>query len=115
MRSLEEYYSALPEPVQGVLLYMRQYIRNLSPEITEQISFNTAFFKFNGKMFCYFGVEKKSNRPYIGFVYGYKMKNALLISGNRKQIKVMYLDTDKDLDKNEIDRVFKEAMAVMRK
>ncbi len=115
MRSLDDYYASLSEPNQGVLLFMRQYIHALSNEITEQLSFNTAFFKFNGKMFCYFGVEAKTKRPYIGFVHGYKMKDLLLISGNRKQIKVMYVDTENDLDMKAIKRIFTAAIKVMRK
>lgn len=113
LNELENYYFSLPEPDQSTLLYLRQYVLGRSKKITEHFKFRTPFFYYNGKMFCYFSIEKKSKRLYIGFVRGYLMNHKALISGNRTQIKVYYIEKDKDVKQGELKQLLNEAIACM--
>ena len=113
LNELENYYFSLPEPDQSTLLFLRQFILNHSKNITEHFKFRTPFFYFNGKMFCYFSIEKKTSRIYIGFVKGHAIKHKALIAGNRTQIKVYYIEKDKDVRINELKAILKEAEKLM--
>lgn len=113
LNELENYYFSLPEPDQSTLLFLRQFILDHSNMITEHFKFRTPFFYFNGKMFCYLSIEKKTERIYIGFVRGNKMKHKALIAGNRTQIKVYYIDKEKDLDVKTLKQLLRESEKLM--
>ena len=113
LNELERFYFSLPETDQSALLYLRQFVLDYSKKLTEHFKFRTPFFYYNGKMFCYFSVEKKTGRIYIGFVRGYLMKHKALISGNRTQIKVYYIDKDKDVNIKELKQLLNEAIKCM--
>jgi len=58
---------------------------------------------------CYISYQKKQKTIYLGFVHGHHLKHKKLLSEGRKQIKVYYLNPDKDLDIRTIMALFKEA------
>src|SRR5262245_49011799 len=97
LNELDNFYFFLPEPDQSALLYLRNTILKHSGHITEHFKFKTPFFYYKGKWFCYFGIEKKTNRIYIGFLKGSEMKNKHLIAGNRTVVKILYIDKEKDI------------------
>lgn len=113
LNELENYYFALPEPDQSTLLFLRRFLLDHSNKVTEHFKFRTPFFYYNGKMFCYLSIEKKTKRIYIGFVRGYAMNHKSLIAGNRTQIKVYYIDKEKDLKIKELKQLLKEAITCM--
>ena len=94
---LASYYIHQPEPNGSALLALRQIILNYDPAIKEVWKFKTPFFTFNDKNLCYFNVEKKTNRPYIGVIIAHKINHPALHKGDRKQIEVLYIDPLQDI------------------
>lgn len=107
---LDNYYHDLPEPQKSGLLFLRRHILEFSKDISEHFKYRTAFFHFKGKAFCYFSVRKKDQQAYIGFVNGHLLVHPALQSEGRTQIKVYYLDLEKDLDLASIDRILRAAL-----
>ncbi len=98
LNQLDNYYLSKPEPQQSCLLFLRKFLLDHSPQMEETWKYTTAFFTYKKKMFCYFSISKKTNKLYIGFVDGNKIKHKKLAQEGRKQIRVFYIDPDKDVD-----------------
>jgi hypothetical protein len=94
---LTDYYLSKPEHLQSCLLALRHSILNHHPNITESYKFGTAFFSYKDKMLCYLGHHKKLNQPYIGFIAGSKIEHPDLLKENRKMVKILVVDAEKDL------------------
>lgn len=73
LSNLEFYYSDQTEPNGEALLALRQILLNFDSRMAESWKFSTPFFSIN-----------KINHP-------------TLIKGNRKQVKVLYIDPQKDI------------------
>jgi hypothetical protein len=110
LNQLDNYFLSLPEPEQGCLLFVRQFILGFNSDISEHWHYNTPFYYYKEKWMCYISYQKKQRTIYLGFVHGYKLKHKKLLSEGRKQIKVYYLDPAKDLDIKTLRAIFKEAL-----
>ena len=67
--------------------------------LQETWKFNTPFYYYNGKWFCYLSYSaKRKHEIYIGFVRGYQVEYRNLVSEGRKQIKVYRINPEKDID-----------------
>ncbi len=66
-------------------------------------------------MVLLFVVSSKNKKIYLAFVQGYRMKHPKLLSEGRKQIKVFYIDADKDIDIKSLNAMMKEAKALYDK
>lgn len=97
-QSLDHFLIKIPEPQQSCLLFLRQYfIEEMSLE--ENWKFNTPFYYYKGKWFCYLSYSaKRKHEIYIGFVRGYLINLPNLVSEGRKQIKVFRINPEKDID-----------------
>jgi len=73
--------------------------------LQESWKFNTPFYYYNNKWFCYISYNKKKKEIYIGFVRGYLIQHPSLVSGNRKQIKVYYINPEKDINAKELKTI----------
>lgn len=102
------------EPVKGCLLAMRQLILRYNAGITEAWKYKMPFFCYNGKMFCYVWVDRKTGQPYLGIVEGKRIQHPALIRQNRSRMKVMFVDPAKDLPVRAIHSIFKMAMKFYR-
>ena len=109
LNHLDNYFFSLEEPHRSCLLFLRQFILNYSADLNEQWKFNTPFYYFKGKWFCYISYHKKTKRIYLAFILGNKMSHPKLVSEGRKQIKVFYIDPEKDIDIKSLKAMFKEA------
>jgi hypothetical protein len=109
LNHLDNYFFSLEEPHRSCLLFLRSYILDYSDKITEQWKFNTPFYYYNNKWLCYISYHKKTKKVYIGFIHGYLMKHAKLLSEGRKQIKVFYIEPEKDIDIKSLNSIFKMA------
>ena len=112
LNALDNYYLTLTEPEQSSLLFLRKYLLELSPHMAEHWKFNTPFFYYKNKWFCYFSISKKTKQIYIGFVKGHKIKHPKLVSEGRKQIKVFYIDAEKDIDIKSLNAILRLAVDV---
>ncbi len=109
LNHLDNYFLSLPEPEQSCLLFVRQLILGFNKAISERWRYNTPFYYYKEKWMCYISYQKKQKTIYLGFVHGHHLKHKKLLSEGRKQIKVYYLNPDKDLDIRTIMALFKEA------
>lgn len=105
LNHLDNYYFSRPEPEQSCLLFLRKFLLEYSSQIEEHWKYTTAFFTYKKKLFCYFSVSKKTNKLYIGFVDGNMIKHKKLVEEGRKQIKVFYIDANKDVDINSLKEI----------
>ncbi|MDO9000792.1 MAG: DUF1801 domain-containing protein [Bacteroidota bacterium] len=115
LNHLDNYFFSLEEPHRSCLLFLRQFILNYSNQLSEQWKFNTPFYYYNNKWFCYISYHKKTKLIYIGFVQGYKIKHSKLLSEGRKQVKVFYIDPEKDIDVKNLNAIFKKACSLYKK
>jgi hypothetical protein len=109
LNHLDNYYFSLPEPQQSCLLFLRNFMLEYSPDITEHFKYGGAFFNYKGKSFAYLTTSKKTGKTYIGFVNGNLIKHKKLQSEGRSQIKVFYVDPEKDVDLKSLKEIMKLA------
>lgn len=106
---LENYFISKPEPYQSCLLFLRTFILEFDKGFTEHFKFGTAFYYYDLHWCCYLSVNKKGEL-YIGFVHGNKIKHPKLKKEGRKQIRVFYIDPEKDIDIISLKEVLKLAV-----
>lgn len=107
LNPLENYFLQQPEPLQGRMLYLRDWLK--AQGLEEVYKFSTAFYLYKGKMFCYMSVRAKDKQFYLGFVKGYKMKHPSLKKEGRKQIKVFYINPSEDVPLKDLKQILSEA------
>ncbi|MEO6302148.1 MAG: DUF1801 domain-containing protein [Bacteroidia bacterium] len=110
LNHLDNYYYSKSEPEQSCLLFLRRFLLDHSSQIEEQWKYTTAFFTYKKKLFCYFSISKKTNRIYIGFVDGNKIKHKDLVDEGRKQIRVFYIDPNNDIDIKSLKEILRLAV-----
>lgn len=97
-QSLDNFFLKIPEPQQSTLLFLRQFFMN-EMALQETWKFNTPFYYYKGKWFCYLSYSaKRKHEIYIGFVRGHQVEYPNLVSEGRKQIKVYRINPEKDID-----------------
>jgi len=109
---IEQFYLELSEPQKATLLYLREFILSQDSRINECWRFGTPFFYLEKKMFCYFWFDKGNQaKPYLSFADGYRMQHPALESGGRKRFKVYPIMLNKDIQVDELQVIFKEALS----
>ncbi|MBI3519672.1 MAG: DUF1801 domain-containing protein [Bacteroidetes bacterium] len=103
---LDNYFLSLPEPEQSALLFLRHFFTN-EIQLQENWKFNTPFYYYNNKWFCYLSYGKKKRDIYIGFVKGYLVSHPKLVAEGRKQIKVYKVNPEKDINAKELMAICK--------
>lgn len=111
MREIDNYFLQKEEPVKSCLLFLREYILNYDPNITEAWKYGMPFYCYRGKMFCYLWVDKKNGLPYIGIVEGKKIDHPSLIIEGRARMKIMLLDPSNDLPMETIKSILDIAIS----
>src|SRR5471030_1145787 len=97
LREIDNFFLQKEEPVKSCLLFLREYLLAYDKNITEAWKYKMPFYCYNGKMFCYLWVNKKTHQPYIGIVEGRKIEHPLLIIEKRSRMKIMLLDAREDI------------------
>ncbi len=110
---IEEYLFLQTPEIQDKILVLRSIILKASSEIEETLKFKTAFYVYKG-MFCYFSVEAKSKRLYIGFCDGHLMADPKqdMVSDGNKQIRKLFVDKIDSSLISTLDELLKEAIWV---
>lgn len=99
---LDNFFLTIEEPHQSALLFLRQFFIS-EMALQENWKFNTPFYYYQGKWFCYLSYSKKRHHEiYIGFVKGRLVNHPNLLAEGRKQIKVYRINAEKDINKNEL-------------
>lgn len=106
-QSLDYFFLKIPEPQQSSLLFLRQFFID-EMQLQEHWKFNTPFYYYNGKWFCYLSYSaKRKHEIYIGFVKGNEVEFPGLVSEGRKQIKVFRINPEEDIDVNALKKIVK--------
>jgi len=106
----DNYFITLPEPSQSALLYLRQFFMD-EMGLTEAWKFNTPFYYYKNKWFCYLIYIEKKDETYISFVLGNKIEFANLVSEGRKQMKIYRINPNENINKSDL----KEIVALLKK
>ncbi|MBL4670086.1 MAG: DUF1801 domain-containing protein [Flavobacteriales bacterium] len=106
----DNYYLKQEEPYKSCLLALKQIILALDEDITPEWKYGLPFFYYKKKMFCYFWKDKKTQEPYIGIVKGNELDHPLLESGNRKRMKILRVNPNKDIDIKTVQEILIQAM-----
>lgn len=114
MHQLNDFYLQQEEPLKGTLLALKEIIQQQDEHITHVWKYGMPFFCYKGKMFCYLWIQKKSNKPYIGFVEGHRFNENYLIQEKRSRMKIMLLDPEEDLPLQKIVFVLHKALDLYR-
>jgi hypothetical protein len=104
-QSLDNFFLKIPEPQQSALLFLRHFFTN-EMGLQENWKFNTPFYYYKSKWFCYLSYNAKRNHEiYIGFVKGNKIEFPNLESEGRKQIKVYRINVNEDINADALSRI----------
>jgi len=110
MKALDHFYEKQEEPAKSCLLALRQVILEFKAPLTEALKYGMPFFCYNDKMFCYLWTDKKTQQPYIGIVDGNKIDHPLLVQDNRARMKIVYVDPNKDIPVQTIQKILAVAL-----
>lgn len=112
LRPIDQYYQTKEEPLKSCLEFLRVLILKQNINITEAWKYGMPFFCYKGKMICYLWIHKKYKQPYIGIVEGKKIHHADLLQEKRARMKILLVDSSKDLPIRKINSILKEVMAL---
>ncbi|TCN53197.1 DUF1801 domain-containing protein [Flavobacterium circumlabens] len=110
MKEIEIFYEKQEQTFKEVLLALKEIILRQDQDITNVLKYGMPFFCYKGKMFCYLWIHKKLQQPYIGIVEGKYFDEPFLIQEKRSRMKIMMLDSSKDLPLNEIEIILQKAL-----
>jgi hypothetical protein len=110
MKELDLFYLQQEEPAKSCFLTLRDHILQYNQHITETWKFRMPFFCCMGQSFCYFRIERKSGKPYIGFTEGKWLDHPALVSEKRSRIKILLVDPATDLPFKELNAILKAAV-----
>jgi|TARA_R110000737_G_scaffold352891_1_gene400893 hypothetical protein len=114
MSDVNNFYLNKAEPNKSCLLALRDIVKSCDPNISETIKYGMPCFVFNGKVFIYLMVEKKSNQPYLLFCEGRKLDYPDLEMGDRKRMKIFRVDPNADIPIERIQFLIKKAIDLFR-
>lgn len=100
------------EPIRSLFLFLRTFILDKDPDISEAWKYQMPFFCYKGKIFCYLWVHKKFRKPYIGFIEGNKIDHPDLLSEKRSRIRILLLDAEEDVPVEKIDEIMTMLLAL---
>lgn len=115
MTPLDNFYDKQDEPIRNCLLALRSIILSQDKDVTAAWKYGMPMFCYKGKMFCYLWVHKKLKLPYLGIVEGKHFDEEYLIQEGRSRMKIMLLDTAKDLPVRRIESILQKSLNLYRK
>lgn len=105
MEPFDHFLLTIPEPQQSAILFLRTFFIN-EMGLEERIKFNTPFYYYNGKWFCYLSYcAKRKHEIYIGFIKGFMIEFPKLESEGRKQVKLYRIDAHADIDIKSLKKI----------
>ncbi len=114
MSDIDDYFLLKEEPVKSCLMALRAHILGFDKHMTEEWKYKMPFYCYNGKMFCYLWVNRKSGQPYIGIVEGRNIKHPDLVMEKRSRMKILPIDMDNDIPVKKIDGILKMAIKLYK-
>lgn len=114
MTELDNYFFKHSDDINACLMALRDIIQAEDPYITLEWKYSMPFFCYKGKMFCYLWVHKTLHQPYIGIVEGKHLDHPRLIQEKRARMKIMLLDSNKDLPVRTIKSIIGQAIQLYK-
>jgi len=114
IRELDEFYAKKDEPNRNCLLALRAIILQQDEAVSETRKYGMPCFCYKKKMFCYLWVDKKTDQPYLLMVEGVRLEHPNLEKGTRKRMKILRVDSSKDLEIDLIEEILKSALDLYR-
>ena len=115
IRENDRYYLNKEEPAKSCLLALRRIILEQDANVSETQKYRMPCFTFHKKAFCYLWTDKKTEEPYILMVEGKALKHPELQEGSRSRMKILPVDSNKDLPIKTIQLVLEEALNLYKK
>ena len=112
--AIDKFYLEKKEPLKSCLLALKEIIINLDENISTAWKYKVPFFCYKGKMFCYLWIDKKTKEPYLGIVEGNRIEHPSLEQGNRKRMKILRVDPNKDFPVETIELILNQALDFYR-
>ena len=112
---LSHLYLKLPEPQQGCMLALRSIILDHNEEISETIKYGAPCFLYKKKIICYLWKDKKTQEPYILVADGKLIDHPAFESGDRKRMKILPIDPNKDIPVKIITAILEAAIEIKGK
>lgn len=112
--TLQNFYLQKEEPNKSCLLALRSIILAQDPNIHETQKYGMPCFCYYKKMFCYLWTDKKTEQPYILMVEGKHLDDPNLEEGDRKRMKILRIDSTKDLPVEIIESLMQKGLELYR-
>ena len=109
-QSVNAFYLKQVEPERSLLLAIRNVVLSSNMTLNEAIKYGMPFFYYKSHRICYIWRDKKAKYYYLGFTDGFRLTHPSLVSGDRKRIKILPLEKDKNLPVNLIHEVLIQAV-----
>lgn len=104
------FYLNQPEPQRSCLVAMRDMLLAKNPYITETVKYGMPCFCYQGKVFCYLWLDKKSKEPYFLMVEGKHLTHPNLEAGKRARMKILRVDPKANLPIKTIHEILDQAL-----
>jgi len=115
LREIDQFFLNQDEPTKSCLLYLREFILDFDDNITEAWKYKMPFYCYNGRMFCYLWVNKKTLQPYLGIVEGRRIEHPLLVMEKRSRMKTMTINANQDVPVETISLILKTVIDLYAK
>lgn len=112
LRPIDNYFQQKEEPIKSCLQFLRSFILQRSPAITEAWKYGMPFYCINDKMCCYLWVHKKFKQPYLGIVEGQAIQHPQLIQEKRARMKILLINPDEDIPTELLEGILKKVIAL---
>jgi hypothetical protein len=107
LRAIDQYFLKQPEPHKSCLQALRSMILASDPRMQEAWKYGMPFYCIGKKMCCYLWMHRKYAQPYIGFVEGAQLQHPELLQEKRARMKILLVDSNKDLPLKKIKGLLK--------
>ena len=112
MKPVDVYFLEQQEPLQSIMLYVRQVILKTLPNIQERYSYKIPFYNMGKKPMIYLNVLKGTDFVDVAFVQGILLEHdfpELQDYNNRKQVRSIQLKSIEDLDESSFVKLLQTA------
>ena len=106
----EEFYLDKKEPVKSCLYALRDIILEWNGDLREVLKYGMPCFVYKKKQFCYLWTDKVTGDPYILVVEGNRIEHPALVQGDRKRMKTLPVDPNKDIPVEIVQEVLNKAL-----
>lgn len=110
LAELDQFYLDQEEPNKACFLALKSILLNYDSRIYQAWKYKGPFFCIENKNICYLWKDRKSNQPYIGFIDGHLLDHPALETGNRKQIKILSIDPNRDIPLDTVHSILQQVI-----